>query len=419
MIRSFCIVLLLIATLSAKDIKQINLDASALIKQKNYTKAYVLLHGVHVLNATNNQSLYLLGLSAHQLGKIDEAIFFYEKLLKDDPQAHRVRLDLAKCYYEKNDLAKTKELLILVQSSNPPQNVQDNIDQFLHQINQKQEQKFAALFNVGYVYDSNANVGPQDENDPLLRGAIFDKATSDTVFKYGVNMHHTYKNDVLLWRNSFGVNVNDYQGLDSLDSMSGYFSSALLFKDNSLSYVVPLVLNAMKIGHEDRYYSRYIALMPKLSYQYSKKSSVDLKLLLREKNYYKNSNRKMNSLGLSPSHRYLLDQSSYVDLGFDYLRENSKIQSYSNVQKGVNVRYFKAFTKSLNASIHTAYLRTDYESDLNRFDRQYTAYANLSYALAKFNTYAVLSVLSIKNRSNLAIFDYERIQTGLNLTYKF
>ncbi len=405
--------------LFAQSISDINKKASYLINQGQYKEAYLKLNSLYSLNSFNNQTLYLLGLSKYKMGDVDDAIKYFELLLEKDNDANRVRLDLAKCYYDKNDLEKAKELLLYVKNTNPPQNVQDNIDQFLDQISQKSKTKLTIFANVGYLYDSNANAGPLNENAPMLLGASYSKATDDAAFTYGSNLNYTLKNDDYLYQTSLGISKIDYQRLDYLDELTGYISSSLLFQKNKIRYVLPLVLNAQRIGHENRYYSKWIDFRPKMSYQYNKKTTLNLQTLFSQKTYYKNSDRKTNIFSFTPSSRYFINGSSYIDAGVSYMQENSKTQSLSYKQKEINLSYFKAYSRFLNLYLRSSYARLDYESDLNRLDKKYNLSANLSYTIDPINTHAIFSILGTKNQSNYAIFDYERVKIALSLVYKF
>jgi len=403
----------------AQSEDDVNKKASYLINKHEYKKAYLQLDSLYTLGSYNNQTLYLLGLSSYKLGDIKKAIEYYELLLEQDNGANRVRLDLAKCYYDINNLQKAKELLLYVKNTNPPQNVQDNIDQFLEQISQKSRTKFTVFAKVGYLYDSNANAGPEEENAPDLIGAFYSKATDDTAFTYGTNLNYIVKDDEIMYQNSFGVSKVDYQRLDYLDELTGYFSSSVLFQKNKIRYVLPVVLNAQKIGHDSRYYSKWIDFRPKMSYQYNKNTTFNLQTLFSQKTYYKNSDRKTNIFSITPSSRYFLDGTSYVDTAIEYMQENSKTQSLSYKQKGFNIGYFKAYTKLLNLYLNLSYARLDYESDLNRLDKKYNINANLSYAISASKLYGVLGLVATKDQSNYAIFDYERVKLSLNFIYKF
>jgi tetratricopeptide (TPR) repeat protein len=417
----FNIIILFFATVAlfGQTIDDINKKASYLINGKKYQEAYNQLNSLYILNSFNNQTLYLLGLSSYKLGNIDDAINYYEQLIAVDNNANRVRLDLAQCYYEKNDLEKSKELLLYVKNTNPPQNVQENIDHFLDQISQRSKTKFMAYVNIGYLYDSNVTTGPLEENSPDLLGAIYSKATDDTAFVYGANFNYTIKTDDLLYKNSIGINNTNYQRIDELDTLSGYFSSAILFQKDKIRYVLPIVLSSDKIGHENRYYSKWIDFRPKLSYKYNNRTTLSVQTLFSQKTYYKNSQRETNIFSLTPSIRYFLNASSYINSAILYNQENSKTTSYSYKQKGISISYFKAFTKYLNLYFNSSYARLDYESDLNRLDKEYNLSANISYTVSPINTHIVLSTIGTKKQSNYAIFDYERVKIGLNFIYQF
>ena len=76
----------------------------------------------------------MYGLSALEAGEPNEAVFALERVAAtstDGVLRQRARLELARAYFVTNNLTASENLFNQVLASNPPPNVQQNIQAFL------------------------------------------------------------------------------------------------------------------------------------------------------------------------------------------------------------------------------------------------------------------------------------------------
>lgn len=411
--------------------KELNKEATDLLKSNQATKAYALLKKEYKKGNFDNQTLFLLGTSAKQQNDLDGAIKYFEELLSREKGAHRVRLDLASIYYKKGELDRAKELLLVVKSSNPPEKVGDNINSFLAAIEKGTPRNWNIRLSVGYVFDSNANAGP-DTDTVLMYNLPFDlstdaKESDDFAINYSASLNHLYKfekNSKFYWQSSFGFNGRDYNKLNNLDSLSLYLSSGPSLDKGKFKYSLPIILSTVKIGHEDRYYSYSRGLVPQLSYSFAPNFSISSSLSLNDKIYYENPTRDSKSVTFSLSSRYFLDQSSFFDMGGYKGRESSKTDTYTNASQGLNLGYYKAFSQKLNLYLSTSYSVTDYHGlevayNTKRKDSLASVGANLSYYLEMVKSNMAFNVSYTQNDSNIVMYEYKRTQAGLTISTDF
>lgn len=420
--------LLTSSLLFATTMQETSKEAISFLKSGEPTKAYELLESSYKKGDFNNQTLFLLGTSAKEKGDLDNAIKYFELLISRDRGAHRVRLDLATMYYKKQNLTKAKELLKIVKASNPPKKVGDNIDNFLSAIDKGVPKNYSFSMSVGYVYDSNVNAGPKVDtvlmyNLPFTLNSDA-KANSDNALKYSFGFNHMKQFKSFVLQSSIGLNITDYRKLDNLDSKSLSISSGPTWKDGKYTFSVPLVVNALKIGDEKRYYSFSKGVSPRVSYQYLPNLSFSGSLSFSNKIYHRTTDRESNSLMFAPSSRYLLNQSSWISFGGYVGSEDSQTDTYSNKSKGINIGYHKAISKTDNFFVSTNWNNTRYEEkeaaytdsreDISRgINGSYSHYFSGSRINMTFNA------SYIKNSSNIDMYKYSRKQLGVDFSKNF
>lgn len=108
-------------------------------------------------------------------GDTREAIFALERVLILQPQQHRARLDLARAYYANNNLVRSRTEFERVLATNPPPQVQANIQAFLDRITaieRARDRQFTMFAGLEAGYDNNINGGGNLDGqlDPNLLG---------------------------------------------------------------------------------------------------------------------------------------------------------------------------------------------------------------------------------------------------------
>jgi len=420
--------LLTSSLLIAAEIKDINKEVTKYLQSNEPSKAYNLLEKEYKAGNYDNQTLFLLGTSAKLQKDYINAIKYYEELLERDKGAMRVRLDLASSYYYTGNLDKAKELLLIVKSSNPPKKVGDNIDSFLAAIEKGVPKSWSISFNMGYQYDTNVNAGP-DTDTVLMYNLPFTlsddaKGNSDHAITYGASFNHLKHINGFAWQSSIGASVTDYRKFHNLDSKSISFSSGATVKKDKVTYSIPVVANISIIGHENRYYSISKGISPQVSYQLEQDLLLSSSLSLQNKKYYEQPNKESNSITFSPSIRKYIDQSSFVNFGGYLGKENSHTQTSSNNSKGLNLGYYKAFSKKFNIYLGASYSKTDYDGEevaysKSKEDSSKSLSANFNYFIDQIQSNIALNMSYTKNSSNIEMYDYDRKIVGINLSRNF
>ena len=99
--------------------------------------------------------VFLDGLTALELGYPEEAIVRFRRILVDQPGLVRVRLELARAYFEAEDDENARRQFELVQAANLPPSVTANIQSFLDAIRARRKWSLSVTFAL--APDTNVN----------------------------------------------------------------------------------------------------------------------------------------------------------------------------------------------------------------------------------------------------------------------
>ena len=135
-----------------------------------------------------NDKLFLSAKIAEAEGDYKLAEKLYRTILRDNPDLHRVRLDLARSLYSRGNFDAADYHFRLVLAADIPDEVRRNIRPFLNRI--REERWWAASFSFAVVPDSNINTGPNVKTVTIL-GQPF-QLSDDATETSGVGLQSTF-----------------------------------------------------------------------------------------------------------------------------------------------------------------------------------------------------------------------------------
>jgi tetratricopeptide (TPR) repeat protein len=404
--------------------------AIRLLEDGKPDEAYSFLMQHHDENSENPHEWFLLGMSAKELGKFSEAEKFCERVLAINPDAQRVKLEIADICFRKGDTEKAKQYLLEVKATHPPEKVGANIDKFLAIIDSPKSKKWHVYGNAGWLYDSNVNSGP-DTDTVLMFGLPFHlskdaKERSDHAFtaRAGFN-HYTPFNDNIAWQGNYAVSTINYSSINELDSLLFTASTGPTWRlNNKFTLSAPLVGEWIRYGYDDEYYSYSYGLAPQLRYKLSKTISLNLLTTVSNKKYNKISDKDLVRWSAEPSIDWQPDKKSYVRVAVVGGSENSGIDIFSNDLLGARVYYNRQLTDRIRGSVNASYFDTQYRGkeaayDDERRDKAFRVGSRLIYNIKPINMDVVLSASYTNVDSNLEIYEYDKIQTSVSLSFSF
>lgn len=131
-----------------------------LISNGQFPQAYTLARQMRDANEGDPEFDFLYGLAALETGHADEAIFALERAAAIYPDQQRIKLELARAFYQANNLVDARELFEEVLATTPESNVRGNIEAFLRAIDERERAvggRFSWFVNSSVGSDSNIN----------------------------------------------------------------------------------------------------------------------------------------------------------------------------------------------------------------------------------------------------------------------
>jgi tetratricopeptide (TPR) repeat protein len=244
-------VLLLASSLTLAPSIQAALDPAVenlnqLITENRYEEAYTLSRQMLAEFEGDPEFDFLFGLAALEAGRPNEAVFAFERLAFQYPDQQRVKLELARAFFQTNNLAASRQLFTEVLDSNPEENVRVNVQAFLEQIDEREQTIAGSLswyVNTNMGHDSNINSAtelgiistPIGDVELSPSGQSLDDSFMD--LGTGFNFVNPLTKTSAL---NFSVNYNLHNNIDTdafdIGVLSGEAGYAHLVNDLRLSY---------------------------------------------------------------------------------------------------------------------------------------------------------------------------------------
>jgi hypothetical protein len=147
------------------ELKRLNDD-------EQYQAAYALASQYRQQLEGDARFDFYYGVSAIETGQVHEGVFALERVIHQQPEHHRARLELARGYYLQGDDARARQAFERVLRSQPPPKVALNIERFLAAIRLRESRyqtTAKAYIELMTGSDSNINAGP---TDPLADSSL-------------------------------------------------------------------------------------------------------------------------------------------------------------------------------------------------------------------------------------------------------
>lgn len=171
------------------------------------------------------------GIAAVDTGHANEGVFALQRVVLQQPNNLRARLELARAYFALGEYRRAKSEFEYVLSKNPPENVKKNVALFMDAIEER-EKRFSTnrtlYADVHIGHDSNVNSGPSDSTITISDssfGSITANLSDDSVensdsFKeatFGGSIRHPVNPNTALFAKLDG-SYRFYSSMDEYDT---------------------------------------------------------------------------------------------------------------------------------------------------------------------------------------------------------
>lgn len=416
--------------------------AEQLLGTQKPREALVLLEAAHNPATASVQEFFLLGLSAKLSGDLRKAEQYLRLALQSEPNAGRIRLELAEVLFRQQKLDESRLELVQVQKLSPPIQVQKNIKSFIARIDiiktnpnkhaQGSQKNWSAYITTGFTSDSNVNAGPNADT-VFLYGLPFTlsaeaQETNDGAWFARAGINHRFKlNNDVVWESRANLSFNNYFSMDTYDTTDLSASTGPSFRlGKNMGVSVPIIFNMQSYTEQDDWYSQSWGIAPNLQYKIQENSQLYLSVSATHKRFNGNANRDISSYTFNPSVNFQPTKNGNIALGFNYGREDSDLDIYTNEVRGIYLGYQHNFQEQgIRASITASNTDTQFKGiqaayTVARHDVSRKLSASMTYTIPQFKGVSVTGTASHQNNnSNLSINNYERTLFSFSLTKRF
>lgn len=424
----------ILLALSMPALADTTADVKALSEQSKYVDAYQLGRQ-HPEELGNPEFDFHYGIVSIEAGHASEGILALERYLLNFPDNTRARLELARGYFTLGEDARAREEFDAVSKLNPPAEVQAAIERHIDVIRAREGRyQTTASFYVegGFGTDSNVNGGVtnaninlpglgnvQVANTGVMTGDLFNHfaagAQASTPLAPGVSLMG-------------GVNYDSKLHLSNkafdMESLGG-FAGVSVHRDANLFRLTGIV-NSLSVGSSR--YRDLLGIAGEWFHQLDELQGISGFLQYAEMDYTGTNqvrNAYLNGIGAGYRKAFVSNWQPVFSTALNYSEEHNRQnrpdlgRDISGLNLGLNVSPHPQWGINL-AYIYqdSQYNAPDIVMNTTRHDASQTLNLTATYLYSK--NVSIRSELGVsENRSNLALYSYDRTIGSINLRYDF
>ncbi|MCW2367310.1 tetratricopeptide (TPR) repeat protein [Sphingobium sp. B7D2B] len=376
-------------------------------------------------NPANPELRFRLGMALMEAGRTREAIRQFRHLLADQPQAVRVRLELARAYYVARDYANAERQFRLAGAANLPAIVSANVDRYLKSIREMRSWSFSASFAL--APDTNINAATAAETIELY-GLPFDLSEaarrSSGVGVYGQIGAEWAPRLSARVRQRFGAFLSrrDYQGQQFDDMvLSAYLGPRVTLG----RFALATAGTASRRWYGGQPYSRMLGGQADVAYYPGTRTAISLQASASDLRHEGATHLNGALLGLSLGVTRSLDKQSLGNLRVGINRHDAANRAFAQTSYTAGAIYARELPMGFSLSLQPGF-------SYSRFDGVFAAFgaarSDTSYSLgvSALNRKVTLGrfvprvgVSHTINESNIALYAYRRTRFDIGVTTIF
>nr|ELR5258097.1 DUF560 domain-containing protein [Providencia rettgeri] len=358
-----------------------------------------------------------------------QAIAYYQQILALSPQFLRVKLELARAYFEDN---QNKESLALFQSLINdetlalPAGVQQTIQQFIGAIENRTA--WTGSLSFGYKYNSNINQAPNKDKVWQTPGGTWKMANpiASSGLTYDASLSKiipiTGNHSLQIKGTSYGDRYPHYA-----EYSENTLSFAALYRFNNANTTVSLGPQLeLKTVNEKR---RYLGMGGRIDadYQFTPQviltTSADYQQLHYQKPYDSadGSRTALHMTGI-----YGITPNSSIFLGADATRVTTEVRSDNYDQLGARAGFYTVLTPDIHFLALATYRESqfgafNYLLNVKRHDRETMYFARLNFPNYTLLTFTPYTSYRFRNNKSSAdgIYSYHQHEVSVGLETRF
>lgn len=414
-----------IAIASPADFEQ----AKTLFLKGAFLEARKFLEKAFRDDPANPDINFYLGRSAFETGDYETALMAYDRVLIFNPDAARIKLEIARCHLRLGAKEIAKQYFREVLATNPPEPVWRNIEKYLAAMEEKEKRHLlTGTLTAGISWDDNVYQSPV--YDTILGIELTGptaRPKSDQIFETTAILNHAYffEDERFSWKTTF-TNYNAlYESNQDLDVYYFGLNSGPVWKTTKFMWI-----NNMTLKHIDVEHDRYLEALGFTTAVTVPAGPIFLNFGARveEKDNYDTSLRD------AVNYRFYCDPvliAGHNRILTDFFREteNADAKFYGYDRIGWRIRYERQLSEEMTVFASYGLQKSDYKGPdsfflITRSDTVDEFRAGLSRMLwqsraAQRNLSAEVAYSHLNSDSTIDLYTYRKTVISLALTFGF
>jgi len=399
--------------------------AQILIANGRLDDAKRLLERQRAASPDDSQTLFLLAVIATAQKDYDTAISLYRRILVHEPDAERVRLELARTFFMQGDYDNADRQFRFARAGDIDDAVKTNVDQFLSAINRLRQ--WTVNFSLAIAPDTNQNAATSADQVSVygLPFTLDQSARRQSGVGIAGDIGGEWSpllDDNLKARIGADLYRAEYSGAHFDDmTVSGYAGPQWLFSGWDAS----ILLTGFERWYANQDYLQ--GLGGKLAADYGITSDLLIGATLGAQSV---SNAFIPEQGgplwtMQVQGTYVQSPSSLFQLQFGVNRQDAQIAPYSYTSIWFGGGYQRDLPFGFSAGIQPSYFMTRYDAAIPAFgktradDTVILAFTVLNRRFDYHGFTPRLSWIYTNQSSNIALYSYSRNQFQLGVTSLF
>lgn len=361
----------------SNSIKKEYTIALGYFKNKEYQKSFDAFNSLFQNNLDHILINYYLGRSAFEIGQYEFAISAYDRILIQQPDNSRVRLELAQSYLQMGLWAQALEEFNIVSKGKLPANIKQRVERTIVLLkNKEKKSQFSAYAMASMIYDSNINntslIDTFDIYSPDLGSNITvsssGKEESTMIYHTLVNMNYKYKlEDDTIWDTNFSFMNMKYDDYKSKDLHVVSLNTKPIFFKRKYKSAIALQLDKIYLGHKPYQLNYYV--IPEYTESLTENLLMTASLKLGRVNYHNEIDKDAKLFDYGTSFKYLNADYGLFTFALNSGKEIESSEartdisnSYANVFLSNSIQFLKDYTLTSAANFKMTNYR-DYDAN--------------------------------------------------------
>ncbi len=396
-----------------------------LLKLKNiYPDAYVI--ETYTLKDNTQENFYKEGKRFFEMGDYESALALFDKEMILHPANHKAALEYARTLYRLGFYTQSKTEFLKVLASNPPENVQKNIQLFLDKIENKLTYNtFYGSIMIGLSYDDNLGYNTSDTS--LQYGGIQlqndTNKTRDFYENLNLLLAHRYQKENFTWLTTLYSYNELQQNTDISDLNFVNLTTAFSYDLDRFNFTVPL--GGSNTWFAQKSDNTALFTQPVIQVKLSKSTLLSLAAKYYDSYNHIDSKRSYTMRGsLLSLNKFYESFTLRAALGYDrYRKKQSDRVDISKNRQYYYASLFYTLFKNNQLTLHYQYENSNFtdqdlalgykrEDHKNIVNIGWKSYIRDNHALYAGYTY-------LDNNSNVNSYSYRKNTYSLYYSYDF